>query len=299
MAMLSGLLFEKDKSNGMTKRVLDFFERVRYSYLSAREDPKEYGPKWKKTVKEVRDKFDNLDDFTRELKKFLTEKTAFSDDAYDPNSLDAKAIYEAVKEMRFKSKKVSDPYSKQLGDEVIEVFLKDEAVLASFIHYALRSHANTIPDKAWEEHDLKPDKISQGSMGLDLEIKDIPLYITEHYGDENTDTRRIKSKFKGAYNLLEKIFISQYSDEKWEELQELDISKAEKSEDEKSEIDFIVPNKPMYRIFELDDLKEVKGLSGEFVVQEKYDGMRIQIHKINNNIKMFRTSRTNEKEAFR
>ena len=42
----------------------------------------------------------------------------------------------------------------------------------------------------------------------------------------------------------------------------------------------------MYRIFELDDLKEIKGLSGEFVVQEKYDGMRIQIHKIGDKIKI-------------
>ena len=92
MAMLSGLLLEKDKSGGLTKRVLDFFERVRYAYLSAKDDPKEYGPKWKKTVKEVRDKFDNLDDFTRELKKYLTEKLAFSDDAYDQQSLDAKKI---------------------------------------------------------------------------------------------------------------------------------------------------------------------------------------------------------------
>ena len=276
MAMLSGLLFEKDKSGGLTKRVLDFFERVRYAYLSAKDDPIEYGPKWKKTVKEVRDKFDNLDDFTRELKKYLTEKVAFSDDAYDPQSLDAKKIYESVKEMRFKSKKVSDPYSKQLGDEVIDALLENDAVFAAFIHYALRSHPNPIPEKAWKKHDLKPDEISQGAMGLDLEVKDIPLYITEHYGDENTDTRRVKSIFKGAYALLEKVFLSQYTDEKWDSLLELDISKSD--DEEKSEIDFIVPNKPMYRIFELKDMKDIRGLSGEFVVQEKYDGMRVQFH---------------------
>ena len=284
MAMLSGLLFEKDKSGGLTKRVLDFFERVRYAYLSAKDDPKEYGPKWKKTVKEVRDKFYNLDDFTRELKKYLTEKVAFSDDAYDPQSLDAKKIYESVKEMRFKSKKVSDPYSKQLGDEVIDALLENDAVFAAFIHYALRSHPNPIPEKAWKKHDLKPDEISQGAMGLDLEVKDIPLYITEHYGDENTDTRRVKSKFKGAYALLEKVFLSQYTYEKCDSLLELDISKSD--DEEKSEFDFIVPNKPMYRIFELKDMKDIRGLSGEFVVQEKYDGMRIQLHKIGDNVKI-------------
>ena len=61
----TGLSFEKEKSS-LTKRVLDFFERVRYSYLSAKENPSEYGNKWKKTVKEVRSQYDSLGDFTRE-----------------------------------------------------------------------------------------------------------------------------------------------------------------------------------------------------------------------------------------
>ena len=46
----SGLAFEKEE-DGLTKRVLDFFERTRFAYLSAREDPSEYGPKWKKIIK--------------------------------------------------------------------------------------------------------------------------------------------------------------------------------------------------------------------------------------------------------
>ena len=50
---------------------------------------------------------------------------------------------------------------------------------------------------------------------------------------------------------------------------------------------FLVPNKPMYRIFELDDLQEIKGLSGDFIVQEKYDGMRIQIHKKDKKVSIF------------
>lgn len=50
-------------------------------------------------------------------------------------------------------------------------------------------------------------------------------------------------------------------------------------EDKDTLNEFIVPNKPMYRIFEIDDMKELKGFTGEYVVQEKYDGMRIQIHK--------------------
>jgi len=52
-------------------------------------------------------------------------------------------------------------------------------------------------------------------------------------------------------------------------------------EDDESKLNvFIVPNKPMYRIFELDDLKELKGFTGEWIVQEKFDGLRVQIHKL-------------------
>ena len=43
--------------------------------------------------------------------------------------------------------------------------------------------------------------------------------------------------------------------------------------------DFIEPNKPMYRIFSIDDLREIKGMTGEYIIQEKYDGLRVQVHK--------------------
>ncbi len=34
-------------------------------------------------------------------------------------------------------------------------------------------------------------------------------------------------------------------------------------------------------------MNELKGFSGEFYVQEKYDGFRIQLHKIDKNIKVY------------
>ena len=278
----TGLEFEKETS-GLTKQVLDFFEKVRYSYLSARENPDDYGDAWKKTVKDIREQLDSLDDFSNELKTYVKEDVAQSDEAYNPKSRQAKELYEAVKELRFKSEKVSDPFSKQLGDDVIPKLLKNEALFAYFIHYALRSHANALPEKAWKAVELKPDKITQNVMGLDLEPKDIPLYIIEHYGGEEEDTRRVESKFKGAYKLLEKVYASQYDEDKWDNLVELDIAKSE----QKQEIDFIVPNKPMYRIFEIDDMKEIKGLTGEYIVQEKYDGMRIQLHKFNGKVRIY------------
>jgi hypothetical protein len=283
---LSGV-FEK-KTNAVAKRVLDFYEDMRYKYLSALDDPKEYGTAWKNAVKKLRTDFDGLGDFTAELKKYLDEDNVFNDESTNPESTEAKKLYNAIKELRFKSKEMNDPFARQLGDKVIETLVKKPSVYAMFIHYALRSHTHALDRKSWENNDIKPDEITEGARGLDLELKDIPLYLTEHYGDD-VDTSRVKSKFEGALKLLEKVYLSENSQDSWDKLVAVDIKKEdeEKSEEEKSEIEFLIPNKPMYRIFEIDDLKELKGFSGEWLVQEKFDGIRIQIHKKNNKVQIF------------
>jgi len=56
-------------------------------------------------------------------------------------------------------------------------------------------------------------------------------------------------------------------------------------EDKKNK--FVVPNKPMYRIFEIEDMNEINGFTGEYVVQEKYDGLRVQLHKFDNKVTIY------------
>tara|TARA_R100000329_G_scaffold138428_1_gene119886 strand:+ start:1177 stop:3267 length:2091 start_codon:yes stop_codon:yes gene_type:complete len=63
-------------------------------------------------------------------------------------------------------------------------------------------------------------------------------------------------------------------------LQEIANTRTILKEDQTKLNTFVIPNKPMYRIFEIDDLKELKGFTGEWIVQEKFDGLRIQIHKL-------------------
>jgi hypothetical protein len=284
---ISGVVFEK-KKDLLTKRVLDFFERTRFSYLSALEDPKEYNKKWKNTVKSIRTQFDSLDAFTGLLKKHLDEDILFDEKAEDASSMQARKLYEAVKSLRFESKEISDPFAEQLGDNVVDTLLSNDSVYAAFVHYALRAHNIPLPSAAWEKHNLRPDEITQGAMGLDLESKDIPLYISEHYG-ENKDTKRIKSKFNSILSLLKKVFLEEYTNVQWNKLVDINIKKSDdtKSEEEKADINFVIPNKPMYRIFELNDMEQLKGFSGEYVVQEKYDGMRVQLHKIDGKVKIY------------
>ena len=282
----SGLEFEKKKED-LTRTILDFFEKTRFAYLSAREDKGAYQKEWAEAVDNIRDDFDSLNALSSEIKNYLEEKTLFDKDAKNPESIQAKRVYEAVKDMRFQSDKVSDPFSKKFGDEVIDALLDNQGTLVSFLHYALRSHSNALPRKVWSKADLEPDELTNGVMGLDLAESDLATYIIEQYGAEGKDSSRIKSKVKGAMKLLDELYNDTYSEDKWQGLLELDLEKAEKSEEEKAEIDFMVPNKPMYRIFEIDDLKEIKGLSGEYLVQEKYDGMRIQLHKKGDDIKIY------------
>ena len=279
---LSGLEFDK-KSKPLTKRILNFFEKSRFSFLSASEDPSEYGSKWKKTVKSIQMQYDGLDDFTREMKKYVKEDVLFNNEIDNPESTSAKQLWESIKEFRFKSDKVSDPFSDQLGDGVIDKLMESDSIFVAFIHFSLRSHSNALPDKLLEDNGLEPDEISDGEMGLDLEADDIPMYITEHYGDDK-DTKRITPKFKMLYKKFKNIFRQQYDEEQLENLIEVDMPTINKQDDE---LGFVLPNKPMYRIFEITDMEKLKGFSGEYLVQEKYDGMRIQIHKKKDDIKIY------------
>ena len=68
---LSGV-FDK-KKDSLAKRVLNFYEDVRFNYLSAREDPKAYRKNWQSSIEKIREDFDGLNDFSRELKKYINE----------------------------------------------------------------------------------------------------------------------------------------------------------------------------------------------------------------------------------
>ena len=273
----------KDKKDALTKRVLDFFEDTRYNYLSAKEDTKSYGTAWGKSIDKIREDFDGLNDFSRELKRYLEEDVVFAKEVKDAESHQAKELFKQIKNLRFNSTEVNDPFTTQMGDKVIPNIIKRPELYAAFIHYALRSHVHAIGEKSWAAKGHLPDIVTEGATGLDLAIDDIPLYIIEHYGDD-VDTDRVKPKFKGALKILEEVYLVENDESSWTKLIQLDLKK---SDEEKAEINFIIPNKPMYRIFEINDMKELKGFSGEFVVQEKYDGIRIQIHKMDEQIKIY------------
>ena len=249
------------------------------SYLSALSDKKTYGKKWVGEIRTLRQQWDDIDDFAQAIKESITEKELFSDEAENIESDTARKIYEQIKELRYSSELVKDPFVNEYKDEVLDKLMESEGLFAQFIHWAIRNHDKSFSAEAWEKNDLPADELTEGFRGLNLAPEDVVDFIVEHYGD-GKDTKRIEGKFNAAEKLLEEIYISHHSKSTWDNL--VSFKKAEKAESH-----FLVPNKPMYRIFEIDDLKELKGFTGNWVVQEKYDGMRIQIHKIDNQVKIY------------
>lgn len=254
----SGLIFEKEQ---LAPQIRALFEKVRVAYLTAIDDPKNHKARWHDIIATVRDLWDDKSPLASAVKDSLDEDTLFDEDARNPQSRDAERIYEGITTLRYKSI-TKDPFTKQFGEGVLEALMEKEEVLSIFIHWALRSDKKSRDD------------FTEGYPGLDMEYDDIPDFIIDHYGD-GKDTKRVEAKVRAAKESLKESM-----DEKaWKDLLRLDIKKAE--------VHFLVPNKPMYRIFDIEDMKELQGFSGEYIVQEKYDGMRIQIHKIDGKVKIY------------
>ena len=276
---------EKDRQPSI--ELMRLFEKTRVAYLSAVHDPEEYSGRWRKAVDMINDSFDELDAAGKELKNFIREEEITDNEVKDPKSSKAKNLFDKIKLVRYNSKVIADPFAEMFKGSVLEELLDNPETMLKFVHYAMREDNKALSADILAIKDMQPDTITEGLMGLDIEVDDIALYIIEHYGD-GKDSKKVEKKVKAALDMLELIFFSQHEEKEWEDLKDINMQKSEtKSEKEKSVSDFIIPNKPMYRIFEIDDINELKGFSGNWYIQEKYDGMRIQLHKIDDKVKVY------------
>tara|TARA_R110001599_G_scaffold89945_1_gene237690 strand:- start:15949 stop:18468 length:2520 start_codon:yes stop_codon:yes gene_type:complete len=275
---------EKDKQP--SQEILRLFEKTRVAYLSAIHDPKEYGGRWRKAVDVIIDSYDESDSAGKELRNFIDEKDLEDNDTKDPTSRQAKELFDNIKLLRYSSSLVADPFSEMFKDSVLDELLDNPETMVKFLHYAMREDSKALSESIYSVKGMQPDAITEGLMGLDLEVDDIALYIIEHYGD-GKDSKKVEAKVKAGMDMLELLFFSKNDEEEWKDLK--DVEGIEKSDDDekKSISHFIVPNKPMYRIFEVEDIKELKGFSGNWYVQEKYDGMRVQLHKIDDKVTIY------------
>lgn len=280
--------FDKTVSS-ISGRMQRLFESGRVSYLSARSEPDNYGDDWIKWVKELREAYDDIDDFGRALKTGIDEDTLFSKEAEDADTDSAKRIFEGVKTLRYSQDNVPDPFIKEFGEGVYSKLMESPSHFAMFLHWALRAHQDPISAPSWKAHGEEIDDFTNGYDGLDLKEKEVKQFIISHYTEGEQDTSRLESKYKVAMKLLKKIYLEESDERSWDKLKDLSLTKAEKA----APAGFLIPNKPMYRIFDLEDIEELKGFTGDWIVQEKYDGMRVQLHKLGEKITIYSH---NEKE---
>ena len=328
------------------------YDKVRVSYLSARERPKDYKDEWSNTIEEIRNKWDSPDPIGDLLRDELSESLVYSEEAKNPQGAKAKRIYQNIKEVQEQTSFSKDPFRKKFGDKLPKLLLEDTQVYAMFLHWAYRAGRGALD--GWEEVGERKDDFTEGYVGLDLTDGELFRWLDKNY---DVDVKRLKRKMQPAREMLYEVYTKENSASSWQELtdtkrilkqekiitvnqirymtddgykkvdvnyiltyQDLNLneeSSVEEIEDaildylsgvepylvdefnytigsqgdpdfstknamlkeDKELNEFIIPNKPMYRIFEIDDMKELRGFSGEYVVQEKYDGMRIQIHK--------------------
>ncbi len=257
-----------------SRDIRELYNKVRVSYLSARERPKDYRDEWENTLDSIRQRWDSPSDLGDILRDKMEENLLYSDAVKDPRGAKAKRVYETIKNLKDDSSLTNDPFKKKFGEKITEKLLEDKTVLSMFLHWAYRTGRGALDN--WADKTDEEDNFTEGFVGLDLTDREIYNWIKNNYG-EDVDIKRLKSKIPAARELLYEVYTSEHTPQEWNEL--IDSKRVLKAEEKGTKNNFIVPNKPMYRIFEIDDMKELKGFTGEWVVQEKYDGMRIQIHK--------------------
>ena len=264
----------------LSRSLRTIYDKVRIAYLSARERPKDYTDEWEVVIEDLQSKWDSPQDIGDLLRDKLGESLLFSEEAKNPQGSKAKRIYENLKEIQEQQSFSKDPFRKKFGENLPKKLLDNKEIYAMFLHWVYRTGRGALDN--WKEFGKLEDDFTEGYVGLDLTDGEIFRWLQTNYG-EDVDVKRLKSKMQAARELLYQVYTSEHSPAEWQEL--TDTKRILKQEKDTLN-NFIIPNKPMYRIFEIDDMKEIKGFTGEFVVQEKYDGMRIQIHKTNT-IKMY------------
>ena len=281
--------FIKANVDPIESSIRRLFEEARVSYLSARDNPKAYQKEWAEFIVTLKDKWDDRNELGELLRNRIKEDDLYANDINDPETHNSKKLYETIKNLRNDGDATKDPFKKKYGDQLIDEIADDIEKLAVFLHWAFRDDSQSLPIKSWKKHSKFIDDFTNKFPGLDLTAKQIIPWLAQHYGDDN-DLKRVKTKYRAAMSLLEEVFMDTSNDKEWVRLlerQQDHDKEIKKSDEEEREQGFMIPNKPMYRIFEIEDIEELKGFTGNWLVQEKFDGMRIQIHKEEKDIKIY------------
>ena len=157
-------MVEKDKQPSL--EILNLFEKVRVAYLSARQDPQEYGGRWRKAVEMIEEVYEDLDAAGKEIKNYVTIKDLKDEEVNNPESSSAKTLYDNIKILRYASDLVEDPFAKRFKYDVLDELLSNPETMVKFVHYALRADDKALPDEVYEIKDMNPMKLRRDLRDL-------------------------------------------------------------------------------------------------------------------------------------
>ena len=80
-----------------SRDIRELYNKVRVSYLSARERPKDYSDEWETTLETLRQRWDSPSDLGDILRDKMEENLLYSDAVKDPRGAKAKRVYELLK----------------------------------------------------------------------------------------------------------------------------------------------------------------------------------------------------------
>ena len=98
--------------------------RRHLAYLSAREDPKEYGGRWRNVAETLQQAYSKTNALGSVLEDYIDEKLIEDKDVKDPQTPLAEKLYAAVKDMRMNAEEANDPFTKKFKDKVLEALLE-------------------------------------------------------------------------------------------------------------------------------------------------------------------------------
>ena len=159
----------------------------------------------------IEESYNQLDAAGNELKDYIDEEEITDKETKNPSSPQARNLYTKIKDVRYSSKIIADPFAEMFGGDVLEELLTNPESMVKFVHYAMREDSKTLSEDLLSIKDMKPDTITRGLDGLDLEVDDIALYIIEHYGD-GKDSKKVENKVKSALDMLELLYFSRHEE---------------------------------------------------------------------------------------
>ncbi len=83
-----------DKEESPSEEIIRLFEKTRVAYLSAKEDPKEYGGRWRSILEDIQEKYTKTNALGSVLEDYIDDDLLEDKETANPQSNHALKLYQ-------------------------------------------------------------------------------------------------------------------------------------------------------------------------------------------------------------